>query len=146
MGGVRPPLPTQPRPEVMGEPEAKRPRLDSGLMSEGEFASYHPGSAAIQVTVPTQDHETWQLKGQTVSVDISVMSTVKEFKEKLGALVGGMPIKSQKIKHGSVFLKDTLTLASYNIGPGSSCYVLLDALTVICRCNARVRSAESWWT
>jgi len=89
-------------------------------MSEGEFASYHPGDISISVSVPTQDHDTWQLKGQTATVEIAVMSSVKDFKEKLGGILGGMPVKSQKLKHGAVFLKDSLTLASYNIGPGAT--------------------------
>jgi len=117
MMGMRPPMPAQPRP-VMEEPAAKRPRVDA-QMSEGEFAAYHPDGTTVQIVVPMQEHDTWKLNGQTVSVKIDLMSTVKALKEKVGEMVGGMPAKSQKLKHGAAFLKDNLTLAYYNLGPGT---------------------------
>eukprot|EP00656_Telonema_subtile_P043013 TRINITY_DN4924_c0_g1_i3.p1 TRINITY_DN4924_c0_g1~~TRINITY_DN4924_c0_g1_i3.p1 ORF type:complete len:700 (+),score=145.02 TRINITY_DN4924_c0_g1_i3:189-2288(+) len=102
------------------EPDPKRQRTDGHLLSEGEFASYHPGESTIQVVIPMQQHETWTLNGQTVSISLSVMSTIKDFKDKLGDALGGMPARNQKIKHRAAFLKDNLTLAHYNLGPGST--------------------------
>jgi splicing factor 3A subunit 1 len=116
--GMRPPMPTQPRP-AMEEPDAKRQRVAAAQMSEGEFAAYHPDGTTVQVVVPMQEHDTWKLNGQTVSVKLDLMSTVKALKEKVGEMIGGMPAKSQKLKHGTSFLKDNLTLAYYNLGPGT---------------------------
>lgn len=117
--GMRPPMPAQPRPAMQEQPEAKRQRIDTAQMSEGEFAAYHPDGTTLQVVVPMQEHDTWKLNGQTVSIKIDLTSTVKVLKEKLGDMLGGMPSKSQKLKHGVAFLKDNLTLAYYNLGPGT---------------------------
>eukprot|EP00658_Telonema_sp_P-2_P008314 TRINITY_DN13125_c0_g1_i3.p1 TRINITY_DN13125_c0_g1~~TRINITY_DN13125_c0_g1_i3.p1 ORF type:complete len:652 (+),score=181.59 TRINITY_DN13125_c0_g1_i3:105-1958(+) len=123
---MRPPVPAgappaQARaPPPMPAPDPKRQKtLATNLMSEGEFSAYHPGEVSIQIQVPVQEHDTWTLKGQVTAVSVSVMATVKQLKDKLGEQLGGMPAKSQKLKSGVAFLKDNLTLAHYNIGPGS---------------------------
>ena len=64
----------------------------------------------------------WGLGGQSVSISVSVMSTVKQLKESLSSVLGGMPAAKQQLKAvtGGAFFKDTQTLAALNLGEGAS--------------------------
>ena len=74
-------------------------------------------ASPVDSTVPA-----WGLQGQTVDVSVLVTSTIKQFKEALSALLGGMPAAKQQLKAvtGGAFFKDTQTLADLNLGSGSS--------------------------
>ena len=50
---------------------------------------------------------------------LNVTQSVKELKDSIGALIGGMPSNKQQLKCPSGFLKDKDTLASMNIGDGT---------------------------
>lgn len=90
------------------------------LIPEAQFASQYSGPITVQIQMPsTTPNPAWTLHGQTVSVSIGVMQTVKELKDALGALIGDMPASKQQIKSPAGFLKDNQTLASLNIGDGA---------------------------
>jgi hypothetical protein len=99
-----------------------------GLLSESAFAAKHPGAVTLQVQCPADEsNPAWGLQGQTLALPVgSVMRSVKEVKEQLSPLLGGMPVNKMQIKsplHG--FLKDGQSLASYNIGAPDSAYLEL---------------------
>ena len=98
------------------------------LLSESAFAAKFPGAVTLQVQCPADEsNAAWNLQGQTLSVTVgSVMFSVKELKEQLSSLLGGMPPGKMQVKsplHG--FLKDGQSLASYNIGAPESAYLEL---------------------
>ncbi len=100
----------------------------SGLLSESEFAAKHPGAVTLQLQCPVDEsNAAWGLQGQTLSLPVgSVMRSVKELKEQLSPLLGGMPLNKMQIKsplHG--FLKDGQSLASYNVGAPDSSFLEL---------------------
>ena len=88
------------------------------------FASRYPDPITINITVPNNAtaniNPAWDLRGQTLSISISVKQTIKELKDLIGEAVGGMVASKQQLKGSTGFLKDQQTLASLNIGPGST--------------------------
>jgi len=119
-----------------GAPDPKRPRTDAppgagggvpggALQPEAEFAATVGGAGAsvkITVHVPVDDSTpSWGLNGQALALELPVMTTIKDVKEKLAALCGGMPANKQQLKSGSLgFLKDSLSLAHFNLGNGAA--------------------------
>ncbi|EFJ17592.1 hypothetical protein SELMODRAFT_114587 [Selaginella moellendorffii] len=122
-----PPLPDDdmlmpPPPE---EPEPKRLRLeDSLLIPEHQFAFQYPGPIPVSVAVPTVEGE-GSLKGQVLQLTMpSVSETIASLKEKIAAEIG-LPANKQKLSGRIGFLRDTQSLAFYNIAPGESLTLLL---------------------
>jgi hypothetical protein len=76
------------------------------------------GPVLMYVQAPVDDvNPQWGLTGQNVSIKSNVMATIKDVKEQLSPMLGGMPVNKMQLKtqaHG--FLKDSSTLAAYNIG------------------------------
>lgn len=87
------------------------------LIPEDEFASRFPSPVTIIVRIPLDTSATWELRGQSLSVSISVTQSVKDLKDCIGVLIGGMPSNKQQLKSAHGFLKDKETLAALNIGP-----------------------------
>ena len=116
MGAPKPPPPA---PPPGGEPDAKRARLDTGLLSEADFAASCSGPVELHFALPTDAtvDAAWQMDGRTVTVAVDVMLTIKQLKETaLVAKFGGMPASKYQLKHATLgFLKDRLTLAHYNL-------------------------------
>jgi hypothetical protein len=81
-----------------------------------EFASRYPSPVEIIVHIPSDNSATWELRGQSLSVSINVTQSVKELKDCIGVLIGGMPSNKQQLKSPNGFLKDKDTLAALNIG------------------------------
>ena len=86
------------------------------FLPEDEFASRYPSPVDVIVRVPSDSSSTWELRGQSLSVSISVTKSVKDLKDCIGALIGGMPSNKQQLKSAHGFLKDKETLAALNIG------------------------------
>eukprot|EP00238_Polyblepharides_amylifera_P001020 CAMPEP_0196574326 /NCGR_PEP_ID=MMETSP1081-20130531/4064_1 /TAXON_ID=36882 /ORGANISM="Pyramimonas amylifera, Strain CCMP720" /LENGTH=200 /DNA_ID=CAMNT_0041892317 /DNA_START=24 /DNA_END=626 /DNA_ORIENTATION=+ len=108
--------PSMPPPPEDEQPEAKRARIDGGvLVSEEDFFSEHSGTQTIAVIVPGKDDST-----QTLQVEVSsVKETVLDLKNKLAALIG-MPANKQKLASASGgIMRDNDTLAFYNAATGS---------------------------
>ena len=93
------------------------------MIPASEFAAGYPGSVTINTITPIDPSvPAWGLNGQSVSVALSVLSTVKQLKESLSSVLGGMPAAKQQLKAitGGAFFKDTQTLAALNLGEGAS--------------------------
>eukprot|EP00268_Persea_americana_P058538 TRINITY_DN708_c0_g1_i4.p1 TRINITY_DN708_c0_g1~~TRINITY_DN708_c0_g1_i4.p1 ORF type:complete len:809 (+),score=221.31 TRINITY_DN708_c0_g1_i4:585-3011(+) len=114
-----PPPPEEAPPPLPDEPEPKRQRVDdANLIPEDQFLAQHPGSVRISVSVPNVDEG--NLKGQLLEITIQSLSeTVGSLKEKIAGEVQ-LPANKQKLSGRAGFLKDNLSLAYYNIGPGET--------------------------
>uniref|UniRef100_A0A0E0CIG7 Splicing factor 3A subunit 1 n=1 Tax=Oryza meridionalis TaxID=40149 RepID=A0A0E0CIG7_9ORYZ len=116
-----PPLPPQPpaeeQPPQPDEPEPKRLRTDdASLIPAEQFLAQHPGPAHISVSVPNLDEG--NLRGQVLEIGVQSLSdTVGSLKEQIAGELQ-LPANKQKLSVRTSFLKDNLTLAYYNIGPG----------------------------
>lgn len=116
-----PPLPPQPpaeeQPPPPDEPEPKRQRTDDGsLIPAEQFLAQHQGPASISVSVPNLDEG--NLRGQILQIPVQSLSdTVGSLKEQIAGELQ-LPANKQKLSVRTSFLKDNLTLAYYNVGPG----------------------------
>ncbi|TVU22564.1 hypothetical protein EJB05_32274 [Eragrostis curvula] len=116
-----PPLPPQPpaeeQPPPPDEPEPKRQKSDdSSLVPAEQFLAQHPGPARISVSVPNLDEG--NLKGQVLEIPVQSLSdTVGSLKEQIAGELQ-LPANKQKLSVKTSFLKDNLSLAYYNVGPG----------------------------
>ena len=102
------------------------------LLPEAEFIALYgnPGNVMITVMVPRSEADLEQDDAaQTITVTVeSLLSTIKEVKDKLCAKLGvattgRVSLAANKIQlkdAAAGFLKDTNTLASYNINTGST--------------------------
>jgi hypothetical protein len=87
-------------------------------VSAAEWEKAHPGLVTVVVAVVKEENQKgWALNGQHLTLEeVPVSSTVRELKQRLGALLGDMPANKQKLKHSAHgFLKDTHSLATYNL-------------------------------
>ncbi|KAJ8459147.1 hypothetical protein OPV22_032073 [Ensete ventricosum] len=118
--GISPPPPPEEAPPLPNEPEPKRQRVDDvSLIPEDQFLARHPGSCRIYVSVANVDEG--KLKGQLLEITVqSLTETVGNLKEKIAAAEVQLPANKQKLCGRAGFLKDNLTLAYYNIGPGET--------------------------
>jgi len=116
-----PPLPPQPpaeeQPPPPDEPEPKKQRTDdASLIPAEQFLAQHPGPASISVSVPNLDEG--NLRGQVLQIPVQSLSdTVGSLKEQIAGELQ-LPANKQKLSVRTSFLKDNLTLAYYNVGPG----------------------------
>ncbi|PWZ08214.1 putative splicing factor 3A subunit 1 [Zea mays] len=116
-----PPLPPQPpaeeQPPPPDEPEPKRQRTDdASLIPAEQYLVQHPGPASISVSVPNLDEG--NLRGQILQIPVQSLSdTVGSLKEQIAGELQ-LPANKQKLSVRTSFLKDNLTLAYYNVGPG----------------------------
>lgn len=112
-----PPPPEEAPPPPPEEPEPKRQKLDEILLPEDQFLAQHPGAVRISISVPVVEGEA-HLKGQTLELTVlSLSETIKSLKEKIAGEVQ-LAANKQKLSSQAHFLKDNLSLAYYNIGPG----------------------------
>jgi len=114
-----------PRPEVSEDlqPPQKRSRVTkAGLQSEEDWVAAHPGAQPLIVSVPAEpDSGSWKLEGQTITVSVEFGKTVRELKQQLQGQLGDMPPNKMLLKSTDRgFLKDSFTLAHYNLRPGET--------------------------
>lgn len=113
-----PPPPEDAPPPLPDEPEPKRQRLDSMLIPEDQFLAQHLGPVRITISVPNVDEG--NLKGQVLEITVQSLSeTVGSLKEKIAGEIQ-LPANKQKLSGKPGFLKDNMSLAYYNIGPGET--------------------------
>jgi len=97
----------------------KRIRLEEpALQPEDQWKARFPaGPIIVKVIMPTQDHGDIKLNGQVVPVEVTLEDTVAKIKSKVTEVIG-LPAGKQKILSPSgMVLKDTNTLAYFNIPP-----------------------------
>ncbi|CAA6673377.1 unnamed protein product [Spirodela intermedia] len=117
--GMPPPPPPEEAPPLPDEPEPKRQRIDEvTLIPEDKFLAQHLGPARVSISVPNVDEG--NLKGQVLEITVQSLSeTIGSLKEKIAGEVQ-LPANKQKLSGRAGFLKDNLTLAYYNVGPGET--------------------------
>lgn len=77
------------------------------------------GAVRISISVPIVEGEA-HLKGQTLELTVlSLAESIKSLKEKIAGEVQ-LAANKQKLSGQAGFLKDNLSLAYYNIGPGDT--------------------------
>lgn len=114
-----PSLPVADPPEdPSGDSEAsaaKRLKTEESLIPEQDFLQSSPSVINIRVSVPSvTEKEEWNLRGQTLSLSLEVRDTVSSVKTKIHELTG-MPVGKQKLQLQGIFLKDSNSLAFYNM-------------------------------
>ena len=129
---VLPPQPfMQPRPPAHFPPPqpdqgAKRARTEEDcFLPEEEYLRMHPGPVAFRVHCPQMSEKPeWHLNGQILNVSLPVTDQVSVIKAKISSQID-MPIGKQKLQLGTVFLKDSHSLAHYNFSEESVVQLLV---------------------
>jgi len=99
------------------EPPLKKQKTTDEMLSEQDFVQQVGTSGTFRVKCPADaSREEWKLQGQMLTIEGSLMMTVKDLKAKIAEQTG-LPVGSQKLK-SNVFLKDAWTLAKHNVDPG----------------------------
>ncbi|XP_024294713.1 splicing factor 3A subunit 1 isoform X1 [Oncorhynchus tshawytscha] len=117
--------PSQPPPPHNDEPASKKMKTEDNLMPEEEFLRRYKGSVSITVQVPNmQDKTEWKLSGQALNFTIPLTDQVSVIKVKIHEATG-MPAGKQKLQYEGIFIKDSNSLAYYNINNGSVIHLAL---------------------
>lgn len=121
--GIAPPIPgvAPSRPDDDDEgPAAKKPRTEESLVAEAEWARRFPGPVKFLVTVPmVGDKPEFKLLGQTLTLTLPLTDPVSVVKSKVHESTGVPPGKQKLAKEG-MFFKDSMSLAFYNVGNGTT--------------------------
>lgn len=98
---------------------AKKLKTEDSLIPEEEFLKQVAPVITIRVAVPmfTEKSE-WNLSGQSLSFSFNVTDTMTSVKSKIHESLG-MPPGKQKLQFEGMFVKDTNSLAFYNMSEGS---------------------------
>eukprot|EP00411_Alexandrium_monilatum_P062476 CAMPEP_0175525502 /NCGR_PEP_ID=MMETSP0096-20121207/19136_1 /TAXON_ID=311494 /ORGANISM="Alexandrium monilatum, Strain CCMP3105" /LENGTH=704 /DNA_ID=CAMNT_0016828109 /DNA_START=22 /DNA_END=2136 /DNA_ORIENTATION=- len=124
-GGIRPPgMVMADDDDDDDEPHAKKPRLDDGsLFSESKWIEKHPKPIQILVQVNLGADAAAANIPSVIPLEISVRSRVLDMKQMLVPKVAaaGVSLAAMKLKaQGPGYvLKNTSTLAFYNVAPGN---------------------------
>ncbi|XP_064485090.1 splicing factor 3A subunit 1-like [Ornithodoros turicata] len=106
-------------PEAEEEPPSKRHKSEDALVPEADFLKQYRGPVTIKVQVPeASDKAEWKLKGQTVTLTLPLTDTISVLKAKLHEELG-MPPGKQKLQYEGMFVKDSNSLAFYNVTPNA---------------------------
>jgi splicing factor 3A subunit 1 len=117
---VLPPLPPPPPPYV------EQPYTTAAAatqLSEEEFAAQH-GDSEVTLTIqcPADESLDTELRGTalTVTLPTGVRASIRDLKDALMPLLHGLPPNKQQLRDAARgFLKDTNTLAHYNLSSGA---------------------------
>lgn len=102
------------------EPPSKKTKTEESLIPEAEFLAKNKGPVTVRVQVPgAQEKPEWKLNGQILTMTLPLTDTVSVLKAKLHEELG-MPPGKQKLQYEGMFVKDSNTLAFYNLGPNST--------------------------
>lgn len=113
-----PPIDT-PTIEHIQEPPTKKQRTEDSLIPEEEFLASHSGSLTLNISVPNlADKPELNMNGQTMTVTLNLTDMVSVIKSKINEQIGLAPGK-QKLQYEGIFIKDSNTLAYYNMIEGS---------------------------
>lgn len=102
------------------EPSSKKSRTEENLIAEDEFIRRNPGNVSFKIQVPQSSEKAeWKLNGQVLNLTLPLVDTVSTLKGKIHEQIG-MPPGKQKLQYEGIFVKDSNTLAYYNIANGST--------------------------
>ncbi|KAK7933855.1 hypothetical protein WMY93_004751 [Mugilogobius chulae] len=84
-----------------------------------------PGPVGVKVQVPNmQDKTEWKLNGQVLNFTVHITDQVSVIKAKIHEATG-MPAGKQKLQYEGIFIKDSNSLAYYNMVNGSIIHLAL---------------------
>ena len=118
---VVPQAPVRPAPPPAEDdgPPSKKAKSEEALIPEAEFLAKSSGPVTFTVQVPkVPDKSEWKLNGQTVNLTLPLTDNVSVIKAKIHDALG-MPAGKQKLQLEGLFIKDSNTLAFYNVAPTS---------------------------
>ncbi|XP_017539492.1 splicing factor 3A subunit 1 [Pygocentrus nattereri] len=117
--------PAHPPPPHEDEPISKKMKTEDNLIPEEEFLRRNKGPVAVKVQVPNmQDKTEWKLSGQVLSFTLPLTDQVSVIKVKIHEATG-MPAGKQKLQFEGIFIKDSNSLAYYNMNNGSVIHLAL---------------------
>lgn len=117
--------PSHPPPPHDDEPSSKKMKTEDNLIPEEEFLRRNKGPVAVKVQVPNmQDKTEWKLSGQVLNFNLPLTDQVSVIKVKIHEATG-MPAGKQKLQYEGIFIKDSNSLAYYNMNNGSIIHLAL---------------------
>ncbi|XP_006640352.1 splicing factor 3A subunit 1 [Lepisosteus oculatus] len=117
--------PSHPPPPLDDEPASKKMKTEDSLIPEEEFLRRNKGPVAVKVQVPNmQDKTEWKLSGQVLNFTLPLTDQVSVIKVKIHEATG-MPAGKQKLQYEGIFIKDSNSLAYYNMNNGSVIHLAL---------------------
>lgn len=101
------------------EPAAKKAKTEESLLSEEDFLKKNKSPVSFRVQVPNlTEKPEWKLNGQMINMTLPLTDMVSVIKVKIHE-VTSMPPGKQKLQLDGMFIKDSNSLAFYNITPNS---------------------------
>ncbi|XP_073486988.1 splicing factor 3A subunit 1 isoform X2 [Aquarana catesbeiana] len=117
--------PSHPPPPMEDEPSAKKMKSEDSLIPEEEFLRRNKGPVTVKVQVPNmQDKTEWKLNGQILAFTLPLPDQVSVIKVKIHEATG-MPAGKQKLQYDGIFIKDSNSLAYYNMQNGATIHLAL---------------------
>ncbi len=84
------------------------------MIPENDFIAQHPNDILVRISVPNDSSTYENLKGQLLTITISIKSSVKDLKDMISSQLS-IPSNKFQLKHTlQGFLKDKLTMGYYN--------------------------------
>ncbi|XP_043571599.1 splicing factor 3A subunit 1 [Chiloscyllium plagiosum] len=109
----------RPPPPLDDEPAAKKMKSEENLIPEEEFLRRNKSPVTVKIQVPNmQDKSEWKLNGQILIFTLPLTDQVSVVKVKIHEATG-MPAGKQKLQYEGIFIKDSNSLAYYNVTSGS---------------------------
>ncbi|XP_028680173.1 splicing factor 3A subunit 1 [Erpetoichthys calabaricus] len=117
--------PSHPPPPMEDEPTSKKMKTEDSLIPEEEFLLRNKAPVTVKVQVPNmQDKTEWKLNGQVLNFTLPLTDQVSVIKVKIHEATG-MPAGKQKLQYEGIFIKDSNSLAYYNMNSGSIIHLAL---------------------
>ncbi|XP_031426009.1 splicing factor 3A subunit 1 [Clupea harengus] len=117
--------PAHPPPPHDDEPMSKKMKTEDNLIPEEEYLRRNKGPVTVKVQVPNmQDKTEWKLSGQILSFTVPLTDQVSVIKVKIHEATG-MPAGKQKLQYEGIFIKDSNSVAYYNMSNGSIIHLAL---------------------
>jgi len=119
--GAQPPAPPSmdASNDHLQEPATKKQRTEDNLIPEEEFLASHSGSLTLNISVPNiADKPELNMNGQTLTITLNLTDMVSVIKSKINEQIG-LAAGKQKLQYEGMFIKDSNTLAYYNMIEGS---------------------------
>lgn len=102
------------------EPAYKKARTEDSFIPESEFLQNNPPNVSVKIQVPhSTEKAEWRLNGQVINLTLPYTDVFSVVKAKIHELTN-MPPGKQKLQYEGIFVKDSNSLAFYNIPSGAS--------------------------